>query len=471
MEEIIKKIKKESEEIELEQEKLSYLEERSKKLQNEAKEIKEERNEIEDIESGFYKDLSKKFEEKDKEFREADIERMDKDKYINELISSKKKTIVEEIKEKMKYIDENRNVSLDGVDVKKLKDEKVALEKEIKLNDTTKEEFLKLSDSDKQAVRKAKENYLNNKHRLDAINPTIKLADTLEGKEHKDKFREMEALLKTINDNFDKNNIGKLLENIKEYEKDNYREENGFEEPETYDSNYKEHSQGKDTKNKMLLDIDGNKININKNIQIFYAEEIKNKKDIKEKYEVSSYFENNKKNEKLVDYALISALEKIDDKDGSLVKAYLNVIRDGKSQSDEVKESIEKLNNAVDIKYKFNKENGILLHRKEKKIARYAKKMGIATLDGISEKSLWEKISDKAKEMVSKIKNTKLLKGKKEPKALESGEKTKEPENENFRSEYEVDEKVKNNINNVSKRYSEQEKEENVKEEEETLEK
>ena len=104
--------------------------------------------------------------------------------------------------------------------------------------------------------------------------------------------------------------------------------------------------------------------------------------------------------------------------DESLVDEYLKIIRNGNVENDNIKESVEKLNSAVDIEYKFDKENGIFANWKEKRIARNAKKLGIASLDGISEKSVWEMI----KEGFSKIKNAKLLKGKEETKALESGE-------------------------------------------------
>ena len=150
MEEIMKKIKSGLAEIKKEQEELLKLEENSKKLQDEAKKIEEEKSQIKDTESGFYTDISKQYEEKYAEFRQADIKRMNKDKQINDMISIKKDEIVLEIKEKMKYIDENRNENLEGIDIKGLKAEKEKIEREIKLNDTTKEEFEKMSDSDKQ---------------------------------------------------------------------------------------------------------------------------------------------------------------------------------------------------------------------------------------------------------------------------------------------------------------------------------
>lgn len=169
-------------------------------------------------------------------------------------------------------------------------------------------------------------------------------------------------------------------------------------------------------KNNIVLDISANKINVNEKEELFYKEEAKNKQNIIREYGIGSIFLNDKKAKKNIDYALISTLEKIDK---SLVEAYLKVIRDGESQSKEVKECLEKINNAVDITYKFDKEDGIFRNLREKKIARNAKKLGIASLDGISEKSIFDKI----KESFSKFGN-KLLNGREKPKELTSGENT-----------------------------------------------
>ena len=117
MEEIMKKIKSGLAEIKKEQEELLKLEENSKKLQDEAKKIEEEKSQIKDTESGFYTDISKQYEEKYAEFRQADIKRMNKDKQINDMISIKKDEIVLEIKEKMKYIDENIKI-INGIIIK-----------------------------------------------------------------------------------------------------------------------------------------------------------------------------------------------------------------------------------------------------------------------------------------------------------------------------------------------------------------
>lgn len=463
MEEILKKIEEEVNFIKEEKKELEKLTVESKNAQDEKKKAEEEMATISNKESGFYKDLSEKVAQKDKTFREIDIKRMNKDREINKLVSERKELILKDLEAKKQYIDENRNANLQGVNLEELKSEKEKLEKEIKLNDTTREEFDKMSDSEKQEVRKAKENYLNNKHRLDEITPTIELMETLDGKEPKDKFIEIEGLIKTIEDKFNKDDLDEVLKTIgdktekdieqqneekedieesKDTEKKSDEQQKNSEEKEEqeaestqiyreepvniYNPNYKiseqKEQQGnqqiKEEKNKIVLDISRNKIKVNGNENLFYKEEAKNKEDIIKQYGIGSYFLNDKKAKKNIDYALISTLEKIDDKDGSLVEAYLKVIRDGNTQNEEVKESIEKLNKAVDIEYKFSKENGILTNLREKRLARNAKKLGIASLDGISEKSL----SDKIKDMFSKIKNAKLPKGKDKPKALASGE-------------------------------------------------
>ena len=168
--------------------------------------------------------------------------------------------------------------------------------------------------------------------------------------------------------------------------------------------------------NEIILDIHRNKINVNGNEDLFYKEETKNKEKIINEYGINSIFLNDKKSKRNLDYALISALEKIDK---SLVETYLKVIKDGKLNNNNVKENIEKLNESVDIKYKFNEETNIFRNLKEKRLARNAKKLGIASLEGISEKSIFDII----KEKFAEIKNTKLLSGIKNQKALGSGEK------------------------------------------------
>lgn len=174
-------------------------------------------------------------------------------------------------------------------------------------------------------------------------------------------------------------------------------------------------------KNKITLSVNENKIEITGKDKLFYKTEAENKEALMEEYAINSYFIADKKAKKYIDYSLISALKEIDDNKNTLVNTYLEVIKNGELQSESAKECVEKLNKAVDIEYKFDKNVGLLANLREKRLARNAKKLGIASLDGISEKGIFDKIKDK----FSKLKNIKLLKGKEEQKALESGENTK----------------------------------------------
>lgn len=357
---------------------------------------------------------------------------------INNIISEKEKAqkenenIENDIKKLIKYKEEAlAEIRNRGEGSKEASKDLEKIESELKNKNEIKEK-------NKEIIEQADE-------KIDKFKQRSDIKNILEEKLNKD----WDTAIKE-NEEFDKkHNKPELDEN----EQDNIQKQNQGQEQN------KNEGQNQDTKYNMILDISGNTINVNENDKLFYKTELKKKEDIKEKYSVGSYFKVNKKAEKFVDYALISALEKVDDKDATLVKAYLKIIGNGKSQSEEVKECLEKISNAVDITYKFDKKDGILLNRKEKRIARYAKKMGIASLEGISEKSPWDKISDKAKEIFSKVKSKKLFKIRKEPEALASGENAEEKQNRNVRSMYEAPEDVKQNIDDISRKYLEQEKE------------
>lgn len=249
----------------------------------------------------------------------------------------------------------------------------------------------------------------------------------------------------------------KLLEKLENnIIKSTQKQENEFNGDQTkrQDDNSNE-DPGKKEKSSIVFDIGNKKIQINGIDKKYNKKEIIQK--INERYAINSMFVDDKKAKRNVDYLLVAALEKIDhdknDKDGTLVKAYLNIIRDGKTTGDKAQENIQKINEAVEITYKADKELGILASLKEKRLARYAKKMGIASLDGISEKSLFETISEKAKQTIAKIKQKPLtFKKQEQPIALDSAK--QEPTNE-FKKQYDTTEEIKQNINNVSKGYAE----------------
>ena len=486
MEEILKKIEEEVKTIKEEQEKLVLIEKENDEARAKLEKAEKEAEAISDKESGFYKDVVKNTNELESQFRDINNKRMGKDRELNKLIAEKKDKILKEIADKKQYIDENRNVDLKGKDLGKLKEEKQKIEKELKLNETTREEFEKMTDTEKQEVRRAKENYLNNKHRLNEIEPTIKLMETLEGKEPKDKFMELDNLMKNVETKFNRNSFEEVL---KGYEKTENREENKTtpkqmenetanvlkneeqkenrtvlkaeeqkenktvlkaeeqkenkavkaaetigEQVQNRTAIQKEDKVEKNTQNEgqkainenqtiktpqsntyrpeknkkieIFLDVSKNEIIVDDEKVGFYKKALKAKKQLlkDDNLAIASRFINDKKSMKNIDYALLSVLN---GKNPEVAIKYLDVIKNGKG-------SLKDLNEILNVKYRFDKDMGRLSDLKSKRIARYAHKLGIADLEGINEKGIFDRMKDI-------FSNKKLLAAKEEQK--EHGEK------------------------------------------------
>ena len=231
----------------------------------------------------------------------------------------------------------------------------------------------------------------------------------------------------------------------------------------------KDKSRGKTPKFKdtIVLDAYNNKLVVNGVLKDFLEVFRKDGKKLKEDSDlaIGSLFAGDKKMVKYIDYGLLKAL---DDKDRNLALEYLNVIRGGVKSSSE---SAEILKNAIDIKYKFNNDLNTFLSFRKKMIARKAVELGIAEIEGINDKSLAKRI----KERMSKAKNIKLFGTKEKVKEIASGdvktiaqqdkektiEKIKEDRANGSRimQNVKVDDSVKENLNTVSKKYSETENE------------
>ena len=201
-------------------------------------------------------------------------------------------------------------------------------------------------------------------------------------------------------------------------------------------------SKSKDT---IVLDAYNNKIVVN-GIRKDYLEVFrKDGKKLKEDSDlaIGSLFAGDKKMAKYIDYGLLKVL---DDKDRNLALEYLNVIRGGGIKSSS--ESAEILKNAIDIKYKFNNDLNTFFSFRKKRIARKAVELGIAEIDGISDKSLAQRL----KESLSKVKNVKLFNVKQKPKALVA--KLEEQVQKNGLGELKVD----NRDNRIEKKAQEKRK-------------
>ena len=222
------------------------------------------------------------------------------------------------------------------------------------------------------------------------------------------------------------------------------------------------------SKDTIVLDAYNNKLVVNGVLKDFLEVFRKDGKKLKEDSDlaIGSLFAGDKKMVKYIDYGLLKAL---DDKDRNLALEYLNVIRGGGEKSSS--ESAEILKNAIDIKYKFNNDLNTFLSFRKKMIARKAVELGIAEIEGINDKSLAKRI----KERMSKAKNIKLFGTKEKVKEIASGdvktiaqqdkektiEKIKEDRANGSRimQNVKVDDSVKENLNTVSKKYSETENE------------
>ena len=174
-------------------------------------------------------------------------------------------------------------------------------------------------------------------------------------------------------------------------------------------------------KTKITIKVDKNKLDINNDGDLFYKEARNYGKKSRRELDKNNLFYGDKKSIKNLDYALLYAIKEVN---SDLVQDYLNVIKGESVGEKRYEESKKRLTDALDIEYKFDEKRSLFKDLKEKRAARNAKKIGIASLEGISEKGIFDKI----KEKVSKFKDIKLLNAKKDTKALTSGVNTRAQE-------------------------------------------
>lgn len=219
MEEIIKKIKEKVEEIILKRKTIDKMDEELLNYQKDILKKNEEAKQIKEKESGFYKDIVREIEGNKKIHKKLFEEREKKRNKLKKEIDKTKLEIVNELKEKQKIIDENRNKKIEDVDIDKLKKEKEKIKEELALNDVAKEEFLKMNFEEQLKVKNAKERYLINKKRLEKIEPIIDLFDLLSGKDPKEKFIEIGEVLNQVREKFNIDQIEELKDLGAEEEK------------------------------------------------------------------------------------------------------------------------------------------------------------------------------------------------------------------------------------------------------------
>lgn len=218
---LINEYEKEIKELKKQKESIEKLSEQSANLKVERDKKKQELDKIQDYKSAFYEDLSKEYSEKDSEFATSLAHEELAKRNLKRNMEEKKSKILNELEVKLAKVEKNRNsefANLKQDEVKKLTEEKKKLEEELKLNDVTKEEWLKLPKEEQIKVNHAKEQYLNNKHRLEDIEPKLEIANLYEGKTPVEKYTEIKEKMDVINNEFTLENLDNLIEKLNQKE-------------------------------------------------------------------------------------------------------------------------------------------------------------------------------------------------------------------------------------------------------------
>lgn len=218
---LINEYEKEIKELKKQKESIEKLSEQSANLKVERDNKKQELDKIQDYKSAFYEDLSKEYAEKDSEFAQSLAHEELAKRNLKRNMEEKKSKILNELEVKLAKVEKNRNsefANLKQDEVKKLTEEKKKLEEELKLNDVTKEEWLKLPKEEQIKVNHAKEQYLNNKHRLEDIEPKLEIANLYEGKTPVEKYTEIKEKMDVINNEFTLENLDNLIEKLNQKE-------------------------------------------------------------------------------------------------------------------------------------------------------------------------------------------------------------------------------------------------------------
>ncbi len=218
---LINEYEKEIKELKKQKESIEKLSGQSANLKVERDKKKQELDKIQDYKSAFYEDLSKEYSEKDSEFATSLAHEELAKRNLKTNLEEKKLKILNELEVKLAKVEKNRNsefANLKQDEVKKLTEEKKKLEEELKLNDVTKEEWLKLPREEQIKVNHAKEQYLNNKHRLEDIEPKLEIANLYEGKTPVEKYTEIKEKMDVINNEFTLENLDNLIEKLNQKE-------------------------------------------------------------------------------------------------------------------------------------------------------------------------------------------------------------------------------------------------------------
>lgn len=200
--------------LKAQKENINVMNENNEKLLKEIKAKEEEMKQIQDSKSVFYQDIYQEYKEKDDKFKVLISKRMSAERMLEKNIEKIKQEKIAKLKEELKSVEENRKsefVNINSKEAEKLRSEKKELQEQIKLNDITKVEFENMPYEEQGKVRKAKEQILNNKHKLQEIDSKLKIVDLYKGKKPLERYKEINNEIDTINREFTLENLDNLI--------------------------------------------------------------------------------------------------------------------------------------------------------------------------------------------------------------------------------------------------------------------
>ena len=332
---LINEYEKEIKELKKQKESIEKLSEQSANLKVERDKKKQELDKIQDYKSAFYEDLSKEYSEKDSEFATSLAHEELAKRNLKRDMEEKKSKILNELEVKLAKVEKNRNsefANLKQDEVKKLTEEKKKLEEELKLNDVTKEEWLKLPKEEQIKVNHAKEQYLNNKHRLEAIEPKLEIANLYEGKTPVEKYTEIKEKMGVIDKEFTLENLDNLVEKLNQKEsKEKFEKdwEEAIKENKEFD---KRKAVRKDLDERTERAIENNK----KEILGENSGNTNGSKPTRTKEELIKQFENSSNSQK-------DSIVGIEIKEGSNIINITTKNEDGKKQTNKIENKMEEI--------------------------------------------------------------------------------------------------------------------------------
>ena len=186
----------------------------SEELRKAMKEKEEEMKQIQDSSSAFYQDIYQEYKKIDDQFKVLTSKRMSSERILKNNVEKIKQEKIAKLKDELKSVEENRNseyVNISSEEAEQLRNERKELQEQIKLNDVTKNEFEKMPHEEQIKVRHAKEQILNNKHKLREIDSKLEIIDLYKGQKPLERYKEINKEIDTINREFTVENLDNLI--------------------------------------------------------------------------------------------------------------------------------------------------------------------------------------------------------------------------------------------------------------------